>query len=39
MNVMTVGAWRRSTGLIGMSTLIVIAGWSQGLVFAHGLAF
>jgi hypothetical protein len=30
--VMTVGAWRRNGLLIAVGTLIVIAGWSHGLV-------
>jgi hypothetical protein len=29
--VMTVGAWRRSSYLIAIGTLVVIAGWSHGL--------
>jgi len=31
-DVMTVGAWRRSGRLITAGTLIVMAGWSRGLV-------
>ena len=30
--VMTVGAWRRSRFLIAAGALIVIAGWSHGLI-------
>jgi hypothetical protein len=30
--VMTVGAWRHNGLLIGAGTLIVIAGWSHGLI-------
>ena len=30
--VMTVGAWRRSGSLIAAGALIVIAGWSHGLI-------
>ena len=30
--VMTVGAWRRNGRVIAMGTLIVVAGWSHGLV-------
>jgi hypothetical protein len=30
--LMTVGAWRRSARLLCAGTLIVIAGWSHGLV-------
>jgi hypothetical protein len=30
--VMTVGAWRRNGRVIAVGTLIVIAGWSHGLV-------
>jgi hypothetical protein len=29
---MTVGAWRRNGRVIAMGTLIVVAGWSHGLV-------
>ena len=30
--VMTVGAWRRDRSLIAAGTLIVMAGWSHGLI-------
>jgi hypothetical protein len=30
--VMTIGAWRRNAVLIAAGTVIVIAGWSHGLV-------
>jgi hypothetical protein len=30
--VMTVGAWRRNGRVIAIGTLIVVAGWSHGLI-------
>jgi hypothetical protein len=30
--VMAIGAWRRSSRLIAIGTLVVMAGWSHGLV-------
>jgi len=34
--VMTVGAWRRNGFLIAMGALIVLAGWSHGMLRSSG---